>query len=169
LIWVPFIALDIVASPDVLLTFPIIAAFLVTLVHFACAYKMRVAVSYWQMFGAMIVFMSVQWTVASAAFKAALPASHSYFHRTRKGGGAAVTTRIMAMPEMLLGALLAAGAITIYAANIYRHLEADLFATILLLQSLPFLSAVALVWLERVSDHKLEKVSPTQAAIVDRR
>jgi hypothetical protein len=170
LIWVPFIALDIVAIPDVLLTFPILAAFLVTLVHFACAYKMRVAVSYWQMFGAMIVFMSVQWTVASAAFKAALPASHSYFHRTRKGGGAAVTTRIMAMPEMLLGALLAAGAITIYAANIYRHLEADLFATILLLQSLPFLSAVALVWLERFSDHrKLEKVSPTQAAIVDRR
>ena len=75
----------------------------------------------------------------------------------------------MAMPEMLLGALLAAGALTIYAVNIYRHLEADLFATILLLQSLPFLSAVALVWLERVSDHKLEKVSPTQAAIVDRR
>jgi len=165
LIWAPFVALDIVAVPDVLLTFPIIAAFLVTLVHFACAYKMRVAVSYWQMFGAMIVFMSVQWTVASAAFKAALPASHSYFHRTRKGGGAAVTTRIMAMPEMLLGALLAAGAVTIYAANIYRHLEADLFATILLLQSLPFLSAVALVWLERFSDHTLEKVSTTRAAI----
>jgi hypothetical protein len=69
------------------------------------------------------------------------------------------------MPEMLLGALLAAGAITIYAANIYRHLEADLFATILLLQSLPFLSAVALVWLERFSDPKLEKVSATRAAI----
>ena len=165
MIWVPFIALDIVAIPDVLLTFPIIAAFLVTLVHFACAYRMRVAVSYWQMLGAMIVFMSVQWTVASAAFKAALPESESYFHRTRKGGGATVTTRIIAMPEMALGTLLAAGAITIYAANIYRHLEADLFATILLLQSLPFLSAVALVWLERFSDHKLEEVSPSRAAI----
>ena len=117
------------------------------------------------MFGAMIVFMFVQWTVASAAFKAALPASHSYFHRTRKGGGAAVTTRIMAMPEMLLGALLAAGALTIYAVNIYRHLEADLFATILLLQSLPFLSAVMLVWLERFSNRKLEEVPATRAAI----
>jgi cellulose synthase/poly-beta-1,6-N-acetylglucosamine synthase-like glycosyltransferase len=165
LIWVPFIALDIVAVPDVLLTFPIIAAFLVTLVHFACAYKMRVAVSYWQMLGAMIVFMSVQWTVASAAFKAALPASRSYFHRTRKGGGAIVSTRIIAMPEMLLGALLVAGAVTIYAVNIYRHLEADLFATILLLQSLPFLSAVALVWLERFGDHKLKKVAATGTAI----
>ena len=164
LIWVPFIALDMVAVPDVLLTFPIIAAFLVTLVHFACAYRMRVAVTYWQMLGAMIVFMSVQWTVASAAFKAALPASHSFFYRTRKGGGAITNTRIMVMPEMLLGTLLTAGAITIYAVNVYRHLEADLFATILLLQSLPFWSAVALVWLERLGDHRLKKISPTQAA-----
>jgi hypothetical protein len=116
------------------------------------------------MLGAMIVFMSVQWTVASAAFKAALPASHSYFYRTRKGSGAGVTARIMVMPEMVLGVLLAAGAITIYAVNIYRHIEADLFATILLLQSLPFLSAVALVWLERLGDHKLKKMSPTRAA-----
>jgi hypothetical protein len=46
LIWVPFMAVDIVVDPDVLLTFPIIAAFLVTLVHFARAYRMRVAVSF---------------------------------------------------------------------------------------------------------------------------
>src|ERR1700727_2156485 len=101
----------------------------------------------------------MQWTVGTAAFRAAL-ASHSYFYRTRKGGGAGVTTRIMAMPEMWLGALLAAGAFTIYAVNIYRHLEADLIATILLLQSLPFWSAVALVWLERLGDYKLKKISP---------
>ena len=68
------------------------------------------------------------------------------------------------MPEMLLGTLLAAGAATIFAVNVYRHLEADLFATILLLQSLPFFSAVALVWLERLGDHQVKKVSPTQAA-----
>jgi glucan 1,3-beta-glucosidase len=161
---VPFVALDLVAVPDVLLTFPIIAAFLVTLVHFACAYRMRVAVTYWQMLGAMIVFMSVQWTVASAAFKAALPASQSFFYRTRKGGGASQSTRIMTMPEMLLGSLLAASAATIYAVNIYRHIEADLFATILLLQSLPFWSAVALVWLERLGDHKFKKVVAARAA-----
>jgi hypothetical protein len=112
----------------------------------------------------MIVFMSVQWTVASAAFKAALPASQSSFYRTRKGGGASHTTRIMTMPEMLLGTLLAASAATIYAVNIYRHIEADLFATILLLQSLPFWSAVALVWLERLGDHKFKKVVAARAA-----
>jgi hypothetical protein len=92
-----------------------------------------------------------------------LPASHSsYFHRTRKGGGAAVSTRILTMPEMWLGLLLVAGATAVYAANIYRHVEADLFATILLLQSLPFLSAVVLVWLERFGDDKM-KMSATRA------
>jgi hypothetical protein len=129
---------------------------MVSLIHFACAYRMRVAVSYRQMLGAMIVFMSVQWTVASAAFKAAFPASESYFHRTRKGGGTIVTTRIFAMPEMWLSSLLLVSATAVYAANIYRHIEADLFATILVVQSLPFLAAVALVWLERFGSKKLQ-------------
>jgi hypothetical protein len=70
-IWVPFVAFKIVAIPDPLLTLPIFSAFLVSLIHFACSYRLRVAVPYRQMLGAMVVFMSVQWTVASAAFKAA--------------------------------------------------------------------------------------------------
>jgi cellulose synthase/poly-beta-1,6-N-acetylglucosamine synthase-like glycosyltransferase/exo-beta-1,3-glucanase (GH17 family) len=168
LVWVPFVAFKIVAIPDPLLTLPIISAFFVSLAHFVCAYRLRVAVPYRQMLGAMVVFMSVQWTVASAAFKAALPAHSSYFHRTRKGGqggqGAIVGTRIRTMPETALGALLVAGSITIFATNFYRVLEADLFGTILLIQSLPFLSAVALVWLERRSEDrsaKLAVVGPT--------
>ena len=104
------------------------------------------------MLGAMVVFMSVQWTVASAAFKAAFPARKSYFHRTRKGGGGIVHARFTAMPEAVLGALLVAGGITVFATNIYRLLETDLFAAILIIQSLPFLSAVALAGLERLSE-----------------
>jgi cellulose synthase/poly-beta-1,6-N-acetylglucosamine synthase-like glycosyltransferase len=149
LIWVPFVAFKIVAIPDVLLTLPVLAAFLVSLVHFVSSYRLRVGVPYRQMLGAMVVFMSVQWTVASAAFQAALPASRSYFHRTRKGNGAIVGTCIMTMPETVLGGLLVAGSLIIFATNFYRFLAIDLFATILLIQSLPFLSAVALVWLER--------------------
>ena len=42
----------------------------------------------------------------------------------------------------------------VYANNIYRRREVDLFATILLVQSLPFLAAVALVWAERFGDDK---------------
>ena len=161
LIWVPFVAFKIVAIPDPLLTLPIFSAFLVSLVHFVCSYRLRVGIPYRQMLGAMVVFMSVQWTVASAAFKAALPAHRSYFHRTRKGNGAAVSTRLMRMPETVFGALLVLGSITIFATNFYRVLEADLFATILLIQSLPFLSAVALVWLERRSE-----ATPGKMAIV---
>jgi cellulose synthase/poly-beta-1,6-N-acetylglucosamine synthase-like glycosyltransferase/exo-beta-1,3-glucanase (GH17 family) len=164
LVWVPFVAFKIVAIPDPLLTMPIISAFLVSLAHFVCAYRLRVGVPYRQMLGAMVVFMSVQWTVASAAFKAALPAHSNYFHRTRKGEGAAVGTRIMTMPETLLGALLVAGSITILATNFYRVLEADLFASILLIQSLPFLSAVALVWLERAGEGRSRETAAIRPA-----
>jgi cellulose synthase/poly-beta-1,6-N-acetylglucosamine synthase-like glycosyltransferase len=164
LIWVPFVAFKIVAIPDVLLTLPILAAFLVSLIHFVSSYRLRVAVPYRQMLGAMVVFMSVQWTVASAAFQAALPASSNYFHRTRKGTGAVVRTRIRTMPEAVIGGLLVAGSIIIYATNFYRFVETDLFATILLIQSLPFLSAVALMWLERFSERRSKKIPAVRPA-----
>ncbi|THD51759.1 MAG: glycosyltransferase [Bradyrhizobium sp.] len=164
LIWVPFVAFKVVAIPDALLTMPILAAFFVSLIHFVSSYRSRVGVPYRQMLGAMVVFMSVQWTVASAAFQAALPASRNNFHRTRKGKGAIVGTRITTMPETVIGGLLVAGGITVFVTNAYRFFETDLFAAILLIQSLPFLSAVALVWLERVSDSKMKKLAPVEAA-----
>jgi hypothetical protein len=164
LVWVPFVAFKIVAIPDPLLTLPIISAFFVSFAHFVSAYRMRVAVPYRQMLGAMVVFMSVQWTVASAAFKAALPAQANYFHRTRKGKGAVVGTRITTMPETVLGALLVTGSLIIFTTNFYRVFEADLFAGILLIQSLPFLSAVALVWLERLGERRTGKMAVVQPA-----
>jgi len=103
----------------------------------------------------MIMFMSVQWTVARAALEAALPAGQSYFHRTRKGNGAIVRPTFAAMPEAFLGTLLLAGSAIIYATNFYRYIETDLFAAVLLIQSLPFLSTVALVWLERFSNRAI--------------
>jgi hypothetical protein len=116
------------------------------------------------MLGAMVVFMSVQWTVASAAVKAALPARQNHFHRTRKGGGTLLHAPFAAKPEAALGALLVTGSLTIYATNFYRYFETDLFATILLIQSLPFLSAVALVWLERFSERKSRKAASIQVS-----
>ena len=152
LIWVPFVAFNVVAIPDPLLMLPIVAAFAVSLIHFVSAYRTRVAVSYPQMLGAMVVFMSVQWTVASAAFKAALPARKSYFHRTRKGKGGGFHARLTTMPEAILGALLVAGGIMVFATNFYRLLGTDLFAVILMIQSLPFLSAVVLEGWERFGE-----------------
>ncbi len=154
LIWVPFVAFQIVAIPDALLTLPILAAFLVAIAHFASSYRLRVAVPRRDMFGAMVMSMSLQWTVAVAAIKAALPAQQSHFHRTRKGVGAILRVPFTAVSEAILGTLLLAGSITIYATNFYRYFATDLFAAVLLIQSLPFLSAVALVWLERFGDRK---------------
>ena len=151
LIWLPFVVFQVVAIPDPLLLLPSIAAFLISLVHFVSAYRTRVAIPYQQMLGAMVVFMSVQWTVASAAFKAAFPARKSYFHRTRKGGGGTVHGRFAAIPEAVLGALLVAGGITVFVTNTYRLLGTDLFGAILIIQSIPFLSAVAVAGLERLS------------------
>jgi glucan 1,3-beta-glucosidase len=152
LIWVPFVVFQVVAIPDPLLLLPSVAAFLVSLLHFVSAYRTRVAVPYRQMLGAMVVFMSVQWTVASAAFKAAFPAQRKYFHRTRKGSGGVAYPRFAAIPEAVLGSLLVVGGITVFATNFYRLVETDLFAAILIIQSLPFLSAVATEVLERFSD-----------------
>jgi cellulose synthase/poly-beta-1,6-N-acetylglucosamine synthase-like glycosyltransferase/exo-beta-1,3-glucanase (GH17 family) len=164
LIWVPFVAFKIVAIPDPVLTLPIFSAFLVSLIHFVCSYRLRVAVPYRQMFGAMVVFMSVQWTVASAAFKAAFPSHSAYFHRTRKGQGTAVGTRIRTMPETVIGGLLVAGSMIVFATNFYRFFETDLFATILLIQSLPFLSAVALAWLERSNEASSRNITAVRPA-----
>jgi cellulose synthase/poly-beta-1,6-N-acetylglucosamine synthase-like glycosyltransferase/exo-beta-1,3-glucanase (GH17 family) len=151
LIWVPFVVFQVVAIPDPLLVLPSIAAFLVSLLHFLSTYRARVPVPYRQMIGAMVVFMSVQWTVASAAFKAAFPARKAFFDRTRKGGGVAVHPRFAAIPEAVLGSLLVAAGVTVFATNYYRLAGMDLFATILIIQSLPFLSAVATEFLERYS------------------
>jgi cellulose synthase/poly-beta-1,6-N-acetylglucosamine synthase-like glycosyltransferase/exo-beta-1,3-glucanase (GH17 family) len=157
LIWVPFVVFQVVAIPDPLLLLPSLAAFLISLLHFVSAYRSRVAVPYPQMLGAMVVFMSVQWTVASAAFKAALPARENFFHRTRKGGGGIIQFRFTAIPEAVLGALLVAGGITVFATNFYRLLGTDLFAAILIIQSLPFLSAVAVEGFERLSEARDNK------------
>jgi len=152
LIWVPFVAFQIVAIPDPLLLLPSIAAFLVSLLHFVSAYRARVAISYPQMLGALVVFMSMQWTVARAAFEAALPTKRRYFHVTRKGGSGTIHADFAAIPEAVLGSLLVASGITVFATNTYRLLEIDLFATILIIQSLPFLSAVAIAGFECLSD-----------------
>src|SRR5437773_1904130 len=66
LIWVPIVAFADIAIPDKILTLPIIAAFVVSLVHFVALYRLRVQVKAGQMLGAMIAAMSVQWTVSRA-------------------------------------------------------------------------------------------------------
>jgi hypothetical protein len=73
---------------------------------------------------------------------------HLPFVRTDKGGRRA-QARFPALFEAALGFLLIAGAILLLATNKNQVREIYIFAVVLMVQSLPFLSAAALAAIER--------------------
>ena len=147
LIWVPIVAFADIAIPDKILTLPIIAAFVVSLVHFLALYRLRVPVGIGQMLGAMVAAMSVQWTV-SRAVADGLIKDNLPFARTSKGGLSRLSIEFQAFWEAVIGVLLWVGAAVLIITNTKEVREIEVFAFVLVLQSLPFLSAVALALLE---------------------
>jgi exo-beta-1,3-glucanase (GH17 family)/cellulose synthase/poly-beta-1,6-N-acetylglucosamine synthase-like glycosyltransferase len=148
LIWVPIVAFADIAIPDKILTLPIIAAFVVSLLHFVVLYRLRVPVKWGQMLGAMIAAMSVQWTVSRAVAQG-LITEHLPFARTSKGGLSRMSIEFQAFWEAVIGVLLLVGAGVLIASNSYKQIrEIYIFAGVLVLESLPFLSAVAIAILE---------------------
>lgn len=148
LIWVPIVAFADIAIPDRILTLPIIASFLVSLIHFVALYRLRVPVKTAQMLGAMVAAMSVQWTVSRAVANG-LITEHLPFARTSKGGLSSMSIEFQAFWEAVIGVLLLVGAAVLIASNAYKEVwEIYIFAAVLVLESLPFLSAVAIAILE---------------------
>jgi hypothetical protein len=148
LIWVPIVAFADIAIPDKILTLPIIAAFVVSLVHFVALYRLRVPVKWGQMLGAMVAAMSVQWTVSRAVANG-LITEHLAFARTSKGGFSLMSVEFQAFWEAVIGVLLLVGAAVLVVTNTYKEVrEIYVFAAVLVLESLPFLSAVAIAILE---------------------
>jgi len=148
LIWVPIVAFADIAIPDKILTLPIIAAFVVTLAHFLILYRLRVPVKWWQMLGAMIAAMSVQWTVARAVANG-LITEHLPFARTSKGGLSRMSIEFQAFWEAVIGVLLLVSAVVLVVTNNFKQIrEIYIFAGVLVLEGLPFLSAVAIAILE---------------------
>src|SRR5213078_2266872 len=148
LIWVPIVAFADIAIPDRILTLPIIAAFVVSLVQFVALYRLRLKIKPGQMLGAMIAAMSVQWTVSRAVAQG-LITEHIAFARTSKGGLSRMSIEFQAFWEAVIGALLLIGSGVLIASNTYRQItEIYIFAAVLVLQSLPFLAAVAIAILE---------------------
>jgi exo-beta-1,3-glucanase (GH17 family)/cellulose synthase/poly-beta-1,6-N-acetylglucosamine synthase-like glycosyltransferase len=148
LVWVPIVAFADIAIPDKILTLPIIAAFLVSLIHFVVLYRLRVPVKTAQMLGAMIAAMSVQWTVCRAVANG-LITEHLPFARTSKGGLSNMSIEFQAFWEAVIGVLLLIGAAVLVASNNFKQVhEIYVFAAVLVLESLPFLSAVAIAILE---------------------
>lgn len=156
LIWVPIVAFADIAIPDRILTLPIIAAFVVSLAHFLILYRLRVPVKWGQMLGAMIAAMSVQWTVSRAVAQG-LITEHLPFARTSKGGLSRMSIEFQAFWEAVIGVLLLIGAAVLVVTNNSKQIrEIYIFAGVLVLESLPFLSAVAIAILEssRVNSFK---------------
>jgi cellulose synthase/poly-beta-1,6-N-acetylglucosamine synthase-like glycosyltransferase/exo-beta-1,3-glucanase (GH17 family) len=148
LIWVPIVAFADIAIPDRILTLPIIAAFVVSLLHFVILYRLRVPVKVGQMLGAMVAAMSVQWTVSRAVANG-LITDHLAFSRTSKGGFSLMSVEFQAFWEAVIGVLLLAGATVLVVTNNAKQVrEIYVFAAVLVLESLPFLSAVAIAILE---------------------
>jgi exo-beta-1,3-glucanase (GH17 family)/cellulose synthase/poly-beta-1,6-N-acetylglucosamine synthase-like glycosyltransferase len=148
LIWVPIVAFADIAIPDKILTLPIIASFAVSLLHFVVLYRLRVPVKFGQMLGAMVAAMSVQWTVSRAVANG-LITDHLAFARTSKGGFSLVSVEFQAFWEAVIGILLLAGAAVLVITNNDKQVrEIYVFAAVLVLESLPFLSAVAIAILE---------------------
>lgn len=148
LVWVPIVAFADIAIPDKILTLPIIGAFIVSLAHFLSMYRARVAIKPGQMLGAMIAAMSVQWTVSRAVAQG-LITEHIAFARTSKGGLSRMSIEFQAFWEAVIGTLLLIGSGVLIASNSFRQItEIYIFAGVLVLQSLPFLAAVAIAILE---------------------
>jgi exo-beta-1,3-glucanase (GH17 family)/cellulose synthase/poly-beta-1,6-N-acetylglucosamine synthase-like glycosyltransferase len=166
LIWVPIVAFADIAIPDRILTLPIIASFVVSLVHFVALYRLRVKIKAGQMLGAMIAAMSVQWTVSRAVAQG-LITEHLPFARTSKGGLSRMSIEFQAFWEAVIGVLLLVGATVLIATNGAKQVrEIYIFAAVLVLESLPFLSAVAIAILEnsRINEFAFWRNSAVRAA-----
>ncbi|HTV36822.1 MAG TPA: glycosyltransferase [Xanthobacteraceae bacterium] len=147
ILWVPFVAFADIAVPDRILTLPILAAFLVSVSHFVSLYRLRVRASPGEMLGAVCAAMSVQWTVARAV-SIGLVKDRLPFLRTAKGGATRKGPDFPAFWEAVIAGLLLAGSVTLIVTNYKGVREINIFAAVLVVQSLPFLSAVAIAVFE---------------------
>lgn len=148
LLWVPFVLGLGIAVPARILTIPIVFCFAIYLLHFTALYRLRVATTPVRMIGAAIAAMAVQFTVAKAVYD-----SFRYkdlgFARTAKGSWLADAARAFpALPEAIIGGGLLLSAVALRMTNWHAVVEIDLFAFALAVQSLPFLAAAVIGWLE---------------------
>jgi hypothetical protein len=162
LIWVPVVIFVGVVIPTIAFTVPILAAFVVNLLHCALLYGKRVRMPLKHIPGAALAAMSLQLTVARAVAAGMLRDSLP-FRRTDKGGNAKRGRENPAFWETVLGVLLALSAIGLMVINDMHVIEMTVFASTLLVQSLPFLAAAAMVAIERYQGRSVTSKQPVVA------
>jgi len=147
--WVPFIIFVGVTIPTLPLTLPILVAFLVNILHAFILYRTRVKMSIKETMLSAIASMSLQLVIFKAVYdgfvKDGLP-----FKRTEKGGN---TTKIAKKSspikhEIILAILLTIAFLALYFTNFTRITEIYVFAFTLLVQSIPYYSAIILRYIE---------------------
>lgn len=148
LLWVPVIIFVGVVIPATAFTVPILAAFIVNLLHCVLLYGRRVALPLRQVPGAAMAAMSLQLTVARAVM-VGLVRDSLPFKRTDKGGNAKRGKENTAFWELVLGCLLVISAVVLIVLNDTGITEMTVFASTLLVQSIPFLAAGVMVAIER--------------------
>jgi uncharacterized integral membrane protein len=99
------------------------------------------------MLGAVCAAMALHFTVARSVGFGALQ-KHVPFLRTAKGGVSRKGPDFPAFWEAVIGALLLIGAATLIVTNYKEVHEIDIFAAVLVVQSLPFIAAVILATIE---------------------
>ena len=147
IVWVPVVSFLDIAVPDRILTAPIIVSFAISVLHFTTLYQLRVRPRKGQLLGSVLAAMSVQWTVARAT-TLGLVKDHLPFVRTSKGGTRR-SADFHAFWEAILAGLLLLGAVVLYTCNVKEIHEINIFAVVLVVQSLPFIAAVGLAVIER--------------------
>ena len=152
IIWVPVIIFVGVTIPTIALTVPILTAFLVNVIHAFVLYRTRVKANLFHSLLGAIAAMSLQLTIFKAVFdgfvKDGLP-----FKRTEKGGNSKKTSGNPIKNEIILATLLLVSFAALIVTNEQEIVEVYLFAATLLVQSIPYVSAIVLRIIE-ISSYK---------------
>ena len=158
--WVPFIIFVGVTIPTLPLTLPILVAFLVNILHAFILYRTRVKMSIKETILSAIASMSLQLVIFKAVYdgfvKDGLP-----FKRTEKGGNTAKKTKKSSpiKHEIILASLLTLAFFALYFTNFTRITEIYVFAFTLLVQSIPYYSAIILRYIELQSTKNKKAVA----------
>lgn len=156
IIWVPVIIFIGVTIPTIALTVPILTAFLVNVIHAFVLYRTKVKANFFHSLLGAIAAMSLQLTIFKAVFdgfvKDGLP-----FKRTEKGGNSKKIPGSPIKNELILATLLIVSFTALIATNEQEIVEVYLFAATLLIQSIPYVSAIVLRIIE-ISSYKKSAV-----------
>jgi len=147
ILWVPVIIFVGVTIPTIALTVPILTAFLVNVIHSFILYKTRVGANFYHSLLGAIAAMSLQLMIFKAVYdgfvKDRLP-----FKRTEKGGNSKKALKSPIKNEIILALLLIGSFAALVMTNHQGIVEVYIFSLTLLVQSIPYISAIVLRMIE---------------------